>query len=800
MSETFESFSSPAGWTLVFTIASYLMALSAIFGGIRKGLAALDRPKRAVAEQLLAFAVLMLLFWALESLAHSRAPYYVYSSAFGDLIPRIRFEQISPIFDTPLRNACTDLVQSSGVDGKIPLSVILLEASLTYASLWTARLLDVALWAQPVFAGLAMVTVDALLDPIVAAGHGCSIAPLPASGNGVGLWHWFSPTAADLVGVNQNPLAQWFHIPLFNYGAWLGAPIVALSLINLSGFTRDWLDARERNARERGARLCGPLRSQSVLPGVQLLVGVILVAGVFVVVAIAPTRDPSTMGQTLIIGAALLAALVVFTYQLGKLQTTERVDPSLTTPVSVALVVPSAAGLVSGQFVSRPWLLPVAVISLLLGLWLGWLPYVHTLRRFAKALERVDKFVRLHYFGFTAMLVLLGASFFDKSPNTATLFGLLIIAGGFHVFSYVLNDVIDLDVDRHHPLRQNDPMVLGLIPRDAAIAWVITTIPATLLASNYLHAFELRRPWSLLSLGLAFGLMWIYNLYGKLCRVPMVTDLVQALGWALLVFAGALTRTDEGRPISLELAWERCNLLFVYGAAFIFLINGIHGGLRDLKNDLKHDRWTTARYLGATPNADDSVTSSWKVIAFAYAVHAVHIGSVAAFLVREAGLGGAFESGTELAVVALLCGLTFCISLWVLWRVVRIHQADRKPWLSWHLVLLLLPPIIVFSGAKRPETVFKLVVVLSFFVPLILRGEYLGPFFEWAYDRGAMRSWLGRALAALPRSWLPFLRRARPRPPCASSTTCRCPGDGKAAGSSRPQGPEGLSVADEAGE
>jgi len=96
-------------------------------------------------------------------------------------------------------------------------------------------------------------------------------------------------------------------------------------------------------------------------------------------------------------------------------------------------------------------------------------------------------------------------------------------------------------------------------------------------------------------LGAAFLSLMIYNLYGKRCPLPLFTDIVQAVGWCALVLFGAFVFAPRAEANTM---W-----LLAYVFVYILLINGIHGGVRDLANDLAHHARTTAIWLGARPQA-----------------------------------------------------------------------------------------------------------------------------------------------------------------------------------------------------
>ena len=95
------------------------------------------------------------------------------------------------------------------------------------------------------------------------------------------------------------------------------------------------------------------------------------------------------------------------------------------------------------------------------------------------------------------------------------------------------------------------------------------------------------------TLATGFSLMAVYNVWGKHCSVPPLTDFVQGLAWGCLALYAALAVGGEPNILT----W----VVTAYAAGFLLLINGIHGGLRDLDNDIASGAHTTAMFLGARP-------------------------------------------------------------------------------------------------------------------------------------------------------------------------------------------------------
>lgn len=209
------------------------------------------------------------------------------------------------------------------------------------------------------------------------------------------------------------------------------------------------------------------------------------------------------------------------------------------------------------------------------------------LRRAGAWVREADRFVRLHLLFFTAAWTLLGAASVTRRLSAFELTVILAVTLCFHVYAYVLNDVIDLAIDRHQPPRQRDPLVRGAIRPSQALLFALIqpllTIPLTnsLSGTSAAHA-------TLMS---GFALMGAYDVWGKRCPIPPLTDLIQGLAWGSLVVYAAHALGETPGPLTWMVAG--------YATVYVVFINGIHGSLRDLKNDGVHGARTTATFFGA---------------------------------------------------------------------------------------------------------------------------------------------------------------------------------------------------------
>lgn len=199
-------------------------------------------------------------------------------------------------------------------------------------------------------------------------------------------------------------------------------------------------------------------------------------------------------------------------------------------------------------------------------------------------------FVRLPAMGTTFVILLLGVASGTRRADALTLLGLLGVGLAFHLFAYLTNDLRDLPIDRTDTRRADSPLIAGTVRPWLALALALAQLPLAAGLTAWMDASL--RAWA--SLATAFGLMSIYNVWGKRGPFPPLTDLVQGLGWGALALYGSAI---SGRWTSLT-GW-----VFGFVVVLIVMANGVHGSLRDILNDSRHGVRSTALLLGARSDA-----------------------------------------------------------------------------------------------------------------------------------------------------------------------------------------------------
>ncbi len=319
-------------------------------------------------------------------------------------------------------------------------------------------------------------------------------------------------------------------------------------------------------------------------------------------------------------------------------------------------------------------------------------------------IQDIEHTLRGSFFGFTAMLPLIAAGTIDPDPTAAQITALLCIAAAFHVFGYLHNDLIDLPIDRTQPQRANDPLITGRLKVSHAWLLVAAQIPVSFAIAASVGG-NLR---ALLILSLGYLTTIAYNLYGKRCRIPMLTDALQGVAWFCLATFGAVL-VGGFNTLTFVIA--------AFGFAFILLINGVHGGLRDLANDFARGRMTTAIYFGAHPIDAVSMCTPAALRRFAaFALALVMLPGALCLLTNR------FDYSTPTLLVVGTVWLSFnAMSLWYLHQVVKPHQTDRRRWIYAHQLPLLAPPLVLFLPALGWP--LRLAVLFTWTVTLLLFSE-----------------------------------------------------------------------------
>jgi len=281
----------------------------------------------------------------------------------------------------------------------------------------------------------------------------------------------------------------------------------------------------------------------------------------------------------------------------------------------------------------------------------------------------------------------------------------------YHVFGFVLNEYIDIEVDKKSADLKKKPLVSGVITKSTALSIVIIS---SVSACTLLALFQSALPLILFLLALSLGAL--YDIYGK--KMPGF-DFVLAGGFSFLCIAGASTVSFS---FSL-LVYLVCLLYFFH----IVFNNAVEGGLKDIDHDALGGAKTIATRMGVhIHNGVLQTTLLFRV--FAYSIQLAFFGTLIILGMQPelALLGGSIF----LPFITVLLGLVVFATSYLFMCPRPFHRGQLKRLFSIHemasyfLVLVVLSP---FFGLLVTLTLILIPTCWYLALNVILYGKLLQP-------------------------------------------------------------------------
>ncbi|MGB8193155.1 MAG: UbiA prenyltransferase family protein [Chitinophagaceae bacterium] len=207
--------------------------------------------------------------------------------------------------------------------------------------------------------------------------------------------------------------------------------------------------------------------------------------------------------------------------------------------------------------------------------------------------KSIAAFLRLEYTPGAIIPPFFGAVLGGVPFTAGNTLGLLALGITFHLFVGLLNDLVDLPLDRANPARAHYPLVKGTVSPKLVLFIILLQLP---LAGLVIY-FQLNSVIAYVSIGAAFAGMTIYNVWNKVTRFPIIIDFIQGIGFCMPVIYGAALSGSVPR-----VAW----IAVIFGVIWMMLLN-LLGGIRDLHCDLAFGVNTTPISLGAKPSGQEQV-------------------------------------------------------------------------------------------------------------------------------------------------------------------------------------------------
>ncbi len=328
--------------------------------------------------------------------------------------------------------------------------------------------------------------------------------------------------------------------------------------------------------------------------------------------------------------------------------------------------------------------------------------------RLTHGLWALDDVLRLHQVGFTAIWPLLGLAAVD-GWSRPTVVAVVVVAVLFNTFGVVLNDIVDLPVDRSQRLRRRSPLVTGRLSRRQAAVIALAQLPLMLAV----HVMGGLAPGALALLGGVVLCMTVYDVWGKATRYPLALDATLGASGGLFVLYGA---SATGQPWPL-VVWPTA----LSAVTFLLFVNAYCNGLRDLENDRACGRCTTPIWLNCEGLVHGRIRVSPAMLTYVAGLQALQLAVAWAVAIESAGRpdGDPVPGFAWLALASLTS-----VSL-----LVYAHRSRKAGWdvlMRVHLLSLPLPLLVAFVPRLDPQaSVFLFVLYLGIGVALspVLVGE-----------------------------------------------------------------------------
>jgi len=182
------------------------------------------------------------------------------------------------------------------------------------------------------------------------------------------------------------------------------------------------------------------------------------------------------------------------------------------------------------------------------------------------------------------------------------IFILFIIGFLYHVYGFVLNEYIDIDVDKKSTDLNKKPLISGIVPKSHALFIALSSGICAFILTIYFFTDI----FPILFLIFAFFFGGIYDFYGK--KIPSL-DFVLGGGFFFICLMGASTVSNDFTIV----AYIICSIYFIH----ISFNNSIEGGLKDVDHDYLAGAKTIATIMGVfVQNSRLKVTKKFAALSY----------------------------------------------------------------------------------------------------------------------------------------------------------------------------------------
>lgn len=317
-------------------------------------------------------------------------------------------------------------------------------------------------------------------------------------------------------------------------------------------------------------------------------------------------------------------------------------------------------------------------------------------------LKEYLKLSRLFNMGLTGVAPVLGALSMWNIGQTSILsaFILFVIGCLSHIYGFVLNDVIDIQVDKLSRDLKARPLVSGTITRKKATYFALSAMVLSWIFSIYFYESLFSFVVILSILIFADFLSTIYNFISK--KYPGMDVFVASAVFFLIIFGGATVSTDK--LLTTPILWI---VAFIGGIQVLFM-NMINGALKDIDHDPDGSARTLAIRLGAKVKGKKVIIPrAFKIIG--YSIEGVR--SALVFLPFILLSDQFTFLAWQITLLVILTALTF----YFITKLFSLEKFERKK------VRKTIGIIVIFMYATTPVMLYSLnayIALVAFIPPL----------------------------------------------------------------------------------
>jgi 4-hydroxybenzoate polyprenyltransferase len=209
------------------------------------------------------------------------------------------------------------------------------------------------------------------------------------------------------------------------------------------------------------------------------------------------------------------------------------------------------------------------------------------------------KLTRLKAMGVSTIAVF-GALSVNGTLELWHFIALFIIGIAFNMLGFVLNDIVDFEIDKKSKELSERPLVKGTISKKSAEIIILTCY----ILIFVLAIFLFRNILALLILSLSVLLGTTYDCFGKRF---LGSDFILAASIAFFCLFGASTISNRFEDFTIVIV----TIIFIN----VLFFNIIEGGFKDVNNDRKTSAKTTAVFLGVEASPEIHIPKTFKTLA-----------------------------------------------------------------------------------------------------------------------------------------------------------------------------------------